>query len=215
MSNDNKELAWEEIRCEHIVQDKWIDFRRSAYRFPDGREFEPFYSYSRRDYCVIVATDEDGNYLCVRQFRQGIGEVTTEFPAGGIERKDGREYESRSHGEGKDDTGEAKDNPEKIRISAEDALTAARRELMEETGYESDEWEHLLTIPSNATIADNYAYIFTAKNCRKVAGQSLDETECLNVILHTADEIEKLVHGGDFKQAMHVTAWLLAKESNK
>ena len=181
MSNDSKELAWEEIRCEHIVQDKWIDFRRSAYRFPDGREFEPFYSYSRRDYVVIVATDEDGNYLCVRQFRQGIGEVTTEFPAGGIER-----------------------------ISAEDALEAARRELMEETGYESDEWEHLLTIPSNATIADNYAYIFTAKNCRKVAEQSLDETECLNVILHTADEIEKLVHGGDFKQAMHVTAWLLS-----
>lgn len=217
MSNDNKELAWEEIRCEHIVQDKWIDFRRSAYRFPDGREFEPFYSYSRRDYVVIVATDEDGNYLCVRQFRQGIGEVTTEFPAGGIERKDGREYAERSHGEAAAGT-MAETTPdgsmEKARISSEDALEAARRELMEETGYESDEWEHLLTIPSNATIADNYAYIFTAKNCRKVAGQSLDETECLNVILHTADEIEKLVHGGDFKQAMHVTAWLLSKEKS-
>ena len=205
MNNDEKDLAWEEIRCEHIVQDKWIDFRRSAYRFPDGREFEPFYSYSRRDYVVIVATDEDGNYLCVRQFRQGIGEVTTEFPAGGIERKDGREYKERSHlGTGEADTNDAG------KISSEDALAAAKRELMEETGYESDNWEHLLTIPSNATIADNYAYIFTAKNCRKVAGQSLDETECLNVILHTEDEIGKLVHGGDFKQAMHVTAWLLS-----
>ncbi len=215
MSNDNKELAWEEIRCEHIVQDKWIDFRRSAYRFPDGREFEPFYSYSRRDYVVIVAIDEDGNYLCVRQFRQGIGEVTTEFPAGGIERKDGREYAERSHGgmaDGAIDTAPQDGRSEQSRLSAEDALEAARRELMEETGYESDEWEHLLTIPSNATIADNYAYIFTAKNCRKVAGQSLDETECLNVILHTADEIEELVHGGDFKQAMHVTAWLLSKD---
>ena len=45
---------------------------RSAYRFPDGSVFEPYYSYSRRDYVVIVASDEDGNYLCVRQFRQGI-----------------------------------------------------------------------------------------------------------------------------------------------
>ena len=52
-------LAWEEIRTEHIVQDEWIDFRRSAYRFPDGRVFEPFYSYSRRDYVVIVAADEE------------------------------------------------------------------------------------------------------------------------------------------------------------
>ena len=30
-------LEWEEIKTEHIVKDEWIDFRRSAYRFPDGR----------------------------------------------------------------------------------------------------------------------------------------------------------------------------------
>ena len=197
MTNDDKSLAWEEIRTEHIVQDKWIDFRRSAYRFPDGREFEPFYSYSRRDYCVIVASDEDGNYLCVRQFRQGIGEVTTEFPAGGIERKDGREYGDNNQ------------------TSAEDAFVAAKRELLEETGYESDEWTHMLTLPSNATIADNYAHLFIAKNCRQVAGQSLDETECLHVTTHTAEEIDRLMFEGDFKQAMHVTAWLLSKEFGK
>ena len=84
-----KDLICEEISCEHLVQDQWIDFRRSAYRFPDGRVFEPYYSYTRRDYVVIVASDEEGNYLCVRQFRQGIRTVTTEFPAGGIEQKDG------------------------------------------------------------------------------------------------------------------------------
>lgn len=88
----SKSLEWEEVSTEHIVQDEWIDFRKSAYRFPDGNVFEPFYSYSRRDYVVIVASDEDGNYICVRQFRQGIKEVTTEFPAGGIERSDGRAY---------------------------------------------------------------------------------------------------------------------------
>ena len=130
-------LAWEELRTEHIIQDQWIDFRKSVYRYPDGRVFEPFYSYSRRDYAVIVASDTEGRYLCVRQFRHGIREVTTEFPAGGIERKDGKEY------------GASQD------LSAEDALEAAKRELLEETGYESDEWRHLLTIPSNATVSDN------------------------------------------------------------
>lgn len=29
-------LEWEEISCEHIIKDEWIDFRRSAYRFPDS-----------------------------------------------------------------------------------------------------------------------------------------------------------------------------------
>ena len=192
---DRDSLAWEEVRTEHIVQNEWIDFRRSAYRFPDGTVFEPFYSYSRRDYVVIVASDTEGNYICVRQFQQGIKEVTTEFPAGGLERSDGKEYRA-----GNDAS------------SSEDALEAAKRELLEETGYESDKWTHLLTIPSNATIADNYAFVYMARNCRKVAGQNLDETEFLNVETHTADEIENLIHTGNFQQSVHVMAWLLAKE---
>ena len=39
-----KNLEWEEISTEHIVSDQWIDFRKSVYRYPDGRVFSPFYS---------------------------------------------------------------------------------------------------------------------------------------------------------------------------
>ena len=187
-------LEWEEISCEHIVQDEWIDIRRLSYRFPDGSTFEPFYSYSRRNYVVIVATDTEDNYLCVRQFRQGIRQVTTEFPAGGIERKDGREY------------GQSGD------VSSEDALEAAKRELLEETGYESDEWRHLLTVPSNATIADNYAYLFEARNCRKVSGQSLDDTEFLKVYKYPEQELEDMIKKGRFQQAIHILALQLTKK---
>ena len=192
MAKDQDALAWELVRTEHIIQNEWIDLRVNAYRFPNGQVYEPFYCYSRRDYVVIVATDTDGRYICVRQFRQGIREVTTEFPAGGIERTDGQEYGSKT--------------------SAESALDCAKRELMEETGYASDEWEHLITIPSNATVSDNYAYVFMAKNCRKAGDQNLDETECLNVETHTAAEIDTMIHTGKFQQSAHVMAWLLAKE---
>lgn len=198
MENNRNDLAWEEIRAEHIVQDEWIDFRRSAYRLPDGNVFEPFYSYSRKDYVVVVASDCDGNYLCVRQFRQGIKEVTTEFPAGGLERSDGREYR----------TG-AKE------ASSEDALAAAKRELLEETGYSSSEWIHLITLPSNATLADNLAHVYMARNCHRIDRQNLDETEFLNVELHTGQEIEELIYTGSFQQAVHVMAWLLAKEKGE
>lgn len=193
--NDREDLAWEEVSVEHIVQDEWIDFRRLAYRFPDGSVFEPYYAYSRRDYVIVVASDCEGNYLCVRQFRQGIKQVTTEFPAGGLERPDGKEYRA-----GSEDA------------ASEDALDAAKRELLEETGYSSEEWTHLITIPSNATIADNYAHVYMAENCRKVGAQKLDETEFLNVELHTEEEIEELVRTGKFQQAAHVMAWLLAKK---
>lgn len=195
MAEDEQDLTWKEVSTEHIVQDEWIDFRKSVYRFPDGSEFGPYYSYSRRDYVVIVASDCDGNYLCVRQFRQGIGEVTTEFPAGGLERSDGKEYRAGS-----------KDTP------SEDALTAAKRELSEETGYSSEQWTHLLTIPSHATMGDNFAHVYRAENCRKVGGQDLDATEFLNVELHTEQEIRELIRTGGFQQAVHVMAWLLAQE---
>ena len=194
MEKDRDDLAWEEVKTEHIIQNEWIDFRQSAYRFPDGTVFEPYYSYSRRDYVVIVASDTEGNFLCVRQFRQGIKEVTTEFPAGGLERSAGMGY-----------------GPETRDSASEDALDAAKRELLEETGYESDEWSYLLKIPSNATIADNYAFVYRAKNCRKVAGQNLDETEFLNVEVHTPQEIEEMIRRGKFQQCVHVMAWLLAK----
>ena len=193
-------LAWEEVYTEQIIKDEWIDLRRSAWRLPDGTVFEPFYSYSRRDFAVIVASDTDGNYLCVRQFRHGIRKVTTEFPAGGIERKDGKGFDSWQDVSGN--------------VSMEDALLAAKRELLEETGHESDDWEYMLSVPSNASLADNYAHLFVARNCRKVSGQDLDETEFLKVIKVPADKIDEMIEAGQFQQAIHITAWFLSLRKN-
>ena len=195
-------LTWELVSEEHPVRDEWIDFRKCAYRLPDGTVFGPYYSYSRRSYVVIVACNTDGKYLCVRQFRQGIRQVTTEFPAGGIERKSETEYAQEE---------DSLKNPAVCPDSPEDALATAKRELLEETGHESDDWTHLLTVPSNATIADNYAHLFLAKQCRPVQEQHLDDTEFLSVQYLTADEIDGLIREGAFQQAMHVLAWELAK----
>lgn len=196
MNEDNNDagLIWKELRTEHIIADEWIDFRRSAYQFPDGKVYEPFYSYSRRDYVVVVALDEEGKYICVRQYRHGIKEVTNEFVAGGIERSDGKEYGLRD------------DN-----VAVEDALEAAKRELLEETGYESDDWHFLLKVSSNATISDNYAHIFIADNCRKSSEQNLDNTEFLNVVRFSEDELEDMIYKGEFQQAIHILAWFLSK----
>lgn len=236
---DKDPLAWEEMNTEHIIQDQWIDLRRSTYRLPDGKVYEPFYTYSRRNYVVIVATDTDGKYLCVRQFRQGIQEVTTEFPAGGIEpgNRKKKENTEKNIGENagsgeltkkstagyvekstagcaekstagcdkKSTGGENRDN-----LAVEEILPDAKRELLEETGYESDEWRFLLAVPSNATISDNYAYLFVADNCRKVSGQKLDETEFLDVKKYSLREIEKMITEGTFQQAIHILAWLLS-----
>ena len=151
---------------------------------PNGAISGPYYSFTRRDFVIIAATTEDGRYICVKQFRPGVRRVTAEFCAGGIEAEDGV-----------------------------DALAAAKRELLEETGYGSDEWSHLLTLPAYATITDDTMCLFTAKNCRKINDyQTLDENEFLDVQLYSRDELEELIQNGEFAQASHILALLLSEK---
>ncbi len=88
---------------------------------------------------------------------------------------------------------------------------AAKRELEEETGYASTHWKHVLTIPSNATIADNYAHIYFADMCEKVSDLHLDDTEFLNVCTYTPAKIEELIKNNDFQQAIHVMAFIMVE----
>ena len=203
------ELAWEPLKTEHLVRDRWMDFRREEYLLPDGTTFSPFYNYSKRDYAVILARDEEGKYLCVRQYRHGIRKVTTEFVAGGLEYAAG---EAEMTGGPDSKAGAQKLLPGMAEIVYEDALDAAKRELLEETGYESDDWEKLITIPSHATLSDDYVHVFVAKNCRRVSDQGLDDTEFLNVVRLTAEELEALIAAGEFQQCVHVMTWYMAKD---
>ena len=124
----------------------------------------------------------------MRQFRQGLRRITTEFCAGGIEQKDsGREH-------------------------TDAALIAAKRELLEETGYTSEHWRHLLTLPANPTMADNYAYLFAADDCICSAEQELDETEFLERLTCTPEELDQLVRDGEFVQGLHLPAKYLADQ---
>ena len=180
-------LMWEEVNCEHIIRDEWIDFRRSTYKMPNGKISGPYYSYSRKNFVIIVATTEDDHYICVKQFRPGIKQVTTEFCAGCIEYIDG---------------------------ALEDALSTAKRELLEETGYCSNDWRHMFTVPTYATLADNHMSIFVAKDCQKISSQqNLDTTEFLSVYLYSRDELEEMIRNGEFSQASHILALFMADKA--
>ncbi len=198
MNQKNEELRWEEVKNEHIMQDAWIDFRRCDYRLPNGEIIGPVYNYSKHSFALIVATDEQGRFICVRQYRHGIDEITTEFPAGGIEYKEKSDVPYITH-----------DN---IIATEEDAFEAAKRELKEETGYVSNEWTHLLTVPAHATLSNSRVHIYAATNCKKVSGQELDDTEFLYVKELEEEELLKRINGGDFKQALHILAYYLFKD---
>ena len=49
------ELQWKEVSTDHIVTDEWIDFRKSVYRLPDGRDIS---SYNRYIEDIIIRSQE-------------------------------------------------------------------------------------------------------------------------------------------------------------
>ena len=75
----------------------------------------------------------------------------------------------------------------------EDVITAARRELLEETGYTSDDMYLLDSYRSSLGIDGSTINIVVANNSVKTTSQHLDESEYINYDLFTLDEIGELI----------------------
>ena len=63
----------------------------------------------------------------------------------------------------------------------EEPSDAAHRELREETGYEADRIEHLLTAEPSNGIANSVHHHFVAYDCEPTADQELDDNESIRV----------------------------------
>ena len=144
---------WKREQTETLLDTPWVKVRRDWVRLPNGVRIDDFYAITIRDASAVVALDEEVNVILKREYRYCYDRELLEIPAGTF------------------NDGES------------DPLLVAQRELLEETGYVSDQWEYLgPTVESSAKMT-NFMHIFLARNCRKVAGQQLDETEELTVEL--------------------------------
>lgn len=79
------------------------------------------------------------------------------------------------------------------------------REIKEETGYVFDSYEYLGKISPNPATSTNYMHMFLARGGEKVAEQNLDETEDVEVILYTLDEVKQLLRENKIVQSLHCT----------
>lgn len=75
----------------------------------------------------------------------------------------------------------------------EDVLLAAKRELLEETGYESSDWTKIAESSPNPAIQNNVMHTYLAKSAKKVAEQNLDPYEEIDLVLFSHDEVKKML----------------------
>jgi len=65
--------------------------------------------------------------------------------------------------------------------SGEIPSDAAKRELLEETGYSSDSWESLGKTSSNPAILSNFTHLYLARNCIESGSQQTDGHEDIEI----------------------------------
>lgn len=84
----------------------------------------------------------------------------------------------------------------------ESPLEAAKRELMEETGYGDGTWREMMTVSGNTSTTNNVSHCFIATGVRKISGQNLDRTEDLEVRLLSREQVLDLLTNDQVKQSL-------------
>ncbi len=88
----------------------------------------------------------------------------------------------------------------------EDPELAARRELLEETGYAFDNIEYICELFANPATSGNLTYTYLLQGGKKVQEQELDASEDIEVVLMSIDDAKQFLFDNKIGQALHSSA---------
>lgn len=171
---------WKVLKSELVFAHKWYTLRRDHVALPNGHEMDDYFVSVRPNVVLTFPLTADNHVIFVRQYKHAAANIFMELPGGVI------------------DEGET------------DPKAAAMREVLEETGYTSENVEQLLEVVDNPTKDTNKIYFFLARHVHQVAGQDLDESEDIEVLKVPLQEVEALVLDGTINVSGSVALCLLA-----
>ena len=117
-----------------------VRLRQDEVRRPGRPDEEPFTRLvvEHPGAAIVLAVDDEDRVLCLWQYRHAVGQRLVQLPAGLLD------------------------------VDGEEPLEVARRELVEEAGYEAAEWTHLLSAYSSAGIIGETSHFFLARGLTEV-----------------------------------------------
>lgn len=169
----SKLKKWEVLNSVYLHKSPWATLRADHVKLPNGAEIKNYYVHEYSNWINVIAITKEHKFILVRQYRHGLQVIKHELVAGM-----------------RDDTDK---NP----------LETAKRELLEETGFGNGTWELLTTTSANPGTHNNLCYCFLATEVEKIAEQNLEETEDLEVLFLSLDEVLQLLKDDEIKQSMH------------
>ena len=166
-------------RIKRVLEHKGtiLDIYSDYMELPDGKVEKWDFVSHRKGAAAVVAVREDGKILMVRQYRNALERMTLELPAG------------------------ARDSV------TEDTKVCAKRELEEETGYQSGTMEFLLSLRTTVAFCDEFIDVYLAEDL-KPGKQHLDEAEDIAVEAYAPEELCKMIYEGKLQDAKTVAGIL-------
>lgn len=175
-------MKWKTLSSEYLFNDRWFKVRKEVCETPQGKIVDPYYVYDFSTWVGALPVTGEGKIIMLKQYRHALGEICFEIPGGCVDNTD---------------------------QSLEEAIA---RELLEETGYRFSSYEYLGKISPNPSTNSNLLHMFLAKGGEKIASQSLDENEEIEVLLMDINELKQLLRENKIVQAMHVSCIIYALE---
>ena len=174
---------WKITESEYVVNDRWIKVRADRCELDNGVIIEPYYVLQYPTWVNTFALTPDEEVVLVRQYRHGIGRIVLELPSGTVEQSD--------------------DSIEK----------AARRELMEETGYGGGTFMETGCLSPNTANHLNMVHCFLAKDVELITNPQEDDYEQIETVVKPLPEVIEMVRTNKFHQELHTSAvfWALDK----
>lgn len=176
---------WKTNKSANAFKTDWFSIRRDDCLTGDGKRIKDFYAIDTPDGAVVVPITKDGKIVLVKQYRQSIGKITLECPAGFVDRGE------------------------------KSFAVSARRELLEETGYKAKKMKSMGTLYSYPAKLTAKFRIFLALDCEKVAEQSTDEGESIGVVKIDFKKAVEMVKKGNINSCDSGIAIFLAEKELK
>jgi ADP-ribose pyrophosphatase len=189
----NEETVHKEIRrSKHGEELRWLVNRETIRNEATG-EMVTRSHLRHPGICVMVPFTDDGKILLMNQYRYAANEYLWELSAGTLE---GKEVQGRMQ-------------------SDESPDECAKRELLEETGYEAASWEKVCECYAMPGASDELMHIFFAR-ALTLREQSLDVGEVIAEIrAFSRDELKAMIERGEIRDAKTLVGLFYAFNDSK
>lgn len=165
--------GWKVLESKELLRLGFFRIRSDRCELPDGRVMPNYYVLEFADWVNVIPVTTDGQVVAINQYRHGSDLMHLEIPGGSTDPR-----------------------------GSEEPLEAAKRELLEETGYESSRWISCGAHFPNPALQSNRLHTFLALDCRKVREPELDPFEDLSVELFPVAQLRARWENGEFNHSL-------------